>query len=621
LVRPNRYLSIAGVVESITRPRKPNYLVGLGIRPVNEQVTLTLDYDFRQNEFLLGFEAEPVLGLQVKCGYNTNRTITFQVGITQGQLGWGAFYKNALSANGRNKLTGYFSFHKEVRHKLIKEKNRLLELTLSGRIAERKSGFSLLGTPVSFTTYDLLRVINKAKTDPEIKGIVLKLHDPQMSLVTAQELKFALDEFKAQGKKIIVYAPNLDLTKYYFICNANKVITHPLGEVTILGITAQATFLKEALSKLGITVDYERIGKYKNAPEFYTQDTISHETYEVLNSVLDNCYEDIIKTIAQARNKSEEEVKSDLDYGFFSSQTAKERKLIDTTLYEDELDSFIRAEFRKFRKVSAASYGKEKRYNYRWGREAKIAIIYAEGQIVEGADQTNPITGVRSCGARTLVRLLRKARSDPEIKAIVLRIDSPGGDGFASDLIWREVFLTRSKKPIIVSMSQVAASGGYYIAMLGNKIFALPATITGSIGVFSMKIITQGMYQKLGIKNIRLKRGEHADMFSPDRPFTEDERKILKEQLKLFYEQFISKVAAARNLSLEYVDSIAQGRIWTGKQALDNRLIDSIGNFWTALECAKDFANEKEVAIEILPQNKFLGFNFPEILFSILSNK
>ncbi len=617
LARPNRYLSIGLVIESIAHRRPANYLVGIGIRPINERWTVTADYSYHKKKLMLGLETEPIAGLQLKGYYSPDRTVALQIGISQAQYGLGLFYKK--NQNLADKAIGYLSFHKEIRHKLLRSKNHLLEITLHGRIDEQKSGFSLFGAPVSFTIYELLSLINKAKDDNEVSGIILRLQNPQMGFSTAQELKLALDDFRARGKKIFVYAPNLNLTNYYLVCNADKIIIHPVGEVAILGITTQATLMKGALDKLGITADYERIGKYKNAPEFYAQDSLSPETYEVLNSILDNCYQEIVKTFARARNKSEEEVIADLDCGLFTSSKAKEQKLIDLVLYEDQLDSFIKAEFGKFKKISQNNYQQES-YNYRWGPLPKITIIYAEGEITEGESRFNPLTGTRNCGAKTIKKLLEEARADPEVKAIILRIDSPGGDGFASDLIWRELYLTKNKKPVIVSMGSVAASGGYYIAMLGNKIFAMPTTITGSIGVFSMKFVTQGLYEKIGIKRIQLKRGVHADMFSQERTFTEDERMVLKEQLSSFYEQFISKVANARNLSLAYVDSVGQGRIWTGNEALDHKLVDSLGSLWTALEYAKDLIHQREVIVEILPKEKFSIHSLTRLLFNMLTN-
>jgi protease-4 len=247
---------------------------------------------------------------------------------------------------------------------------------------------------------------------------------------------------------------------------------------------------------------------------------------------------------------------------------------------------------------------RDKDYEYEWQDLPKISVIYASGDITGGESGTDPLMGGVSCGANTIAKAISNARKDKSVKAIILRIDSPGGDGFASDLIWREMSLAKNTKPLIVSMGPVAASGGYYIAMAGDKIFASPATITGSIGAFSLKFVTREMYSKLGITTETIKRGEHADAFSSDRKFNDEERAMLQRQLKDFYGQFIGKVAQYRNLTTGYVDSVGQGRVWTGNQAKERMLVDSIGGLLNAIDFAKVKANINEVKLEFLPKPK-----------------
>ncbi len=304
------------------------------------------------------------------------------------------------------------------------------------------------------------------------------------------------------------------------------------------------------------------------------------------------------------------------------TDSAKKEGLIDTFAYEDQLDSVLTTKFGKIRKISERKYLNQTFHDTDWvASPTKIAIIYGSGSIVQGESGTDPLSGDMTIGSTTITRVIKKARRDKSIKAIVLRVDSPGGDGFASYLIWRELEITRKQKPVIVSMGSVAASGGYYISCNSDKIFALPATVTGSIGVFSLKMVLAGLYDKIGMKTEVIKRGEHADAFSPHRKLTTEEHQILKKAIEDFYAQFVHKVAQGRNKTFEYIDSVGQGRVWTGNQAKALGLIDSLGGFLTAIDYAKAKAKVKEVKIEFLPKPR-LGLFRPMLgwLWSLITN-
>ncbi|MCX8015507.1 MAG: signal peptide peptidase SppA, partial [candidate division WOR-3 bacterium] len=442
---------------------------------------------------------------------------------------------------------GYLRYDIENRRSLVSEAKKFLEMTLSGTIADQRPGFSLFGSAVNHTTYEILNALRKAKEDPKIIGIVLKFENLRMNFATAQEIKSALNECKKVNKKIVVYSPYFDNLTYYLASGADKIISHPLGEVNIPGIFAKSMFVKGALDKLGIEVEYERVGKYKSAPEMLTEDTLSLANREVINAILDDLYQQLTKTISKERNFSDQEITNKINQGFFSAQSAQQEKLIDNICYEDELDSLYKLLFPQARLMPLKKYLRQQAYNYDWQIPPKIVIIYANGDITLGESSTDPLTGNVNCGANTLVRAIRQARKDKTVKAIILRVNSPGGDGFASDLIWREAQITKKSKPITVSMGPMAASGGYYIAMTADKIFASPATITGSIGVFGLKYVTKDLYHKLGVNIETVKRGEHADAFSADRKFSPDEKIMFKKQIENFYAQFIEKVANARN--------------------------------------------------------------------------
>jgi len=479
-----------------------------------------------------------------------------------------------------------------------------------------------MGTPVNTTTYEVLNTIKKAKEDKSVSGLIIKIEDPSIDLSQAQEIKSALKEFKKANKKLIVYAMQLSNIGYFVASDADEIIMHPLGEVVIPGFAARSMHLKRAMNKVGVEVDYDRVGKYKSAPEIFSEDTLSTPDREVINSMLDDYYEQITKMIAEERNFTQSQIDSLINHGFYLTQEAKESKLINRLCYEDELDSLLKAEFKGFKKTSAKQFMEEKDYQYDWRDMPKIAVIYASGDITLGKSGTDFLTGSTSCGSTSMVSMIRKVRKDKNMKAIILRVDSPGGDGFASDLIWHELSIAKKSKPVIVSMGPVAASGGYYISMMADKIFATPATITGSIGAFSMKFVTKDLYDKLGIDYETIKRGEHADAFSSDRKFTDEEHAMLQNQIRDFYNQFINKVAQGRHLTPEYVDSVGQGRVWTGKQAYERKLVDSLGGLLDAIEYVKGEVKNKDLKLDFAPKPKtgFLNYSINWIKTQIINN-
>ncbi|MBS4015561.1 MAG: signal peptide peptidase SppA [Candidatus Latescibacteria bacterium] len=616
LIRPHQYISFGAVMQSIGHQVRNQYITGIGIRPLTNRLTLTCDFysdDWKNPR--IGLETEPINGVEIKGKITPDGVYSIQAGINLDKISIGSILNSATEKNSSKRWAGYLRLSGERRRSLIKPAPRFLEMNLTGTIADQKTGFSLFGGSVDYTTYQVLNTIQKAKQDKSIKGIVLKLNNPNMSFAVAQEIKSALHDFKKENKELIVYAPNMGIIDYYLACSGDQIISHPLGETHIPGITSRSMFLKGSLDKLGLEFDYERIGKHKNAPEMLTQDTMSLATREVINSILDDYYEHITNTIAEERNFTKEQIIEKINYGFYLAKQARQHGLLDDLYYEDELDSIFKAKYKGFAKITDTRFNRQKDYEYDWSDLPVVAVIYANGEITQGESRTDFLMGGNTCGANTMVRAIRQARKDKNTKAVILRIDSPGGDGFASDLIFRELELTRKDKPVIVSMGSLSASGGYYIAMVADKIFVSPATITGSIGVFAAKLVTRDMYEKLGIKTETLKRGERADAYSSDRTFTDSEREILQNQLQEFYDQFIDKVAQYRNLTVEYVDSVGQGRIWTGNQAQQNLLVDSIGGLLNAIDYAKEKAQVKKVKLEFGPVSRM---GFKKILASIM---
>src|SRR5687768_16755989 len=364
-----------------------------------------------------------------------------------------------------------------------------------------------------------------------------------------------------------------------------------------------------SLDKLGIYPDIYQIGKYKTAANMFKEKEMTEAHREFINEFIEDLYQRYINTIAQARRKTPDEVRTLIDNSPYNAEQAKNAGLIDDAMYRDQLENMLKKQLGQkesdpliavrahdYRDVSPESLGLNK--------GERIAVIYATGEIGSGSSQNSP-NGDQSIGSDTVAKALNDAAADKTIKAVVLRVDSPGGSGLASDIIWRAVETANQKKPVVVSMSDVAASGGYYISASASKIIAQPSTITGSIGVLAGKPVMRGFYDWLGISNEYVLRGKTAGMFRETEKFSDEERVKFEEWIKTtYYRDFVPKVAKGRGKDPQYIDSVAQGRVWTGGQAKDKGLVDEFGGLDKAIDVAKQLAKipaDKGVQRVILP--------------------
>jgi len=456
---------------------------------------------------------------------------------------------------------------------------------------------------------DLVMQFKKAKVDKRIKAILLDVNLSGVGWGKAEEIRDAIADFRSSGKPVYAYI-EFGLNKEYYIATAcDKIIVPPPGELFINGLAADVMFFRGSLDKLGIYPDIYQIGKYKSAGDTFTQKQMTDAHREYINSLLDDLYNRYVNAIAQARHKSPEEVRALIDNAPYSATKAKEAGLIDETLYRDdaekefkkllgykETDQFVPVRSSDYRNVSPESLG--------LNQGERIAVIYASGDIGSGSSQNSP-SGGQSIGSDTVAKALNDAAADKSLKAIVLRVDSPGGSGLASDVIWHAVEAANQKKPVVVSMSDVAASGGYYISASATKIIAQPSTITGSIGVVAGKPVMRGFYDWLGISNEYVLRGKTAGMFRETEKFSDEERAKFEDWIKTtYYQDFVPKVAKGRNKDAQFIDSVGQGRVWTGAQAKDRGLVDEYGGLDKAIEVAKQLAKipaDKGVERVILP--------------------
>jgi len=494
--------------------------------------------------------------------------------------------------------------------------NSVLILSVSGDLPDYVAEEPLakaFGIKQQQSFSSLLTQLRKAKVDNRIGAVLLDIDFPAIGWGKADELRDAVKEFKTSGKPVYAYMEIGTNREYYLATAADKIFLPPSGDIYINGFSAEAMFYKGSLDKLGIEADVIQIGpKYKNAPDRYTRKEMSDGQREVINAVLDEYFTRFTTAIAESRSKSVEDVKALVDAAPYNANQAKSLGLIDDAFYREQVDNDLKAklgykESDKLRTIRGGEYREIPLDSLGLNKGEKVAIIYASGAINVGRSSNGPLSG-EMVGSDTIVEAVNDAANDKSIKAIVLRVDSPGGSALASDLMWYALENAKAKKPVVVSMSDVAASGGYYIACNANKIVAEPSTVTGSIGVFMGKPVVKGLYDWLGVTNEYVMRGKNAGLFRETEKWTPEERaKMIEQTNSIYFDNFVPKVAKGRNKSAEEVNTIAQGRVWTGTQAKANGLIDEFGGLEKAIDIAKELANlpsDKDVRRVIFPEPK-----------------
>jgi len=504
------------------------------------------------------------------------------------------------------------------------EENSVLHINFSNSIPERTpnnplAGLGFLGIDgeKAIGLNDILASIKRAKGDHNIKGIFLDESYMLSGQATTEEIRNALIDFKKSGKFIIAYSEVYTQGFYYLASVADKVYINPKGIFDFKGFSTEITFLKGALDKLGIEAQVIKVGTYKSAVEPYILTKMSDANRLQVNSYLGSLYDHFLTGISKERKVSKDQL-FDIanNLKIQSPEDALHFKLIDGLKYRDEVLNELRertdvAEKANLHNVELAEYSGSTDKTDKTESKNRIAVIYASGEITGGDGDDNTI------GSDRISESLRRARLDDKVKAVVLRINSPGGSSLASDVIWREVYLTKKVKPIIVSMGDLAASGGYYIACAADSIIAEPNTITGSIGIFAILPNMQKLLNdKLGITFDGVKTGKFADLGNISRPLSPEEKSILQNQVNRGYDEFTKAVANGRHKTQEYINSIGQGRVWTGTQAISIGLVDRLGNIHDAIKSAAKKAGIKDYILETYPEQKGLfsklGNNFAE---------
>lgn len=485
--------------------------------------------------------------------------------------------------------------------------NTVLTLRIEGEIEEQPPQDplteALFGARLTVT--DIVEALDRAETDPRITGIEMRVSESTMSMGKIQEIQQKIREFNRQGKFSVAYLEYATNRSYYLASACQTVVLLPTSLFHVRGLMTSTTFLRGTLDKLGIYPDLYHIGEYKNAMNVFTEKKYTPAHREADQALLEDLYRQFLRGVAEGRGMKLEEVERAIEKGPYTSQEALAAKLVDRLAYADEARDLIKQKNRgSDNRLNLAEYLRRTER----GGGAKLAVIYATGTILPGRSGSSPFEGA-VMGSETIAEQFRRAREDASIKAVILRVDSPGGVSFSSEIIRHEVVVTKRVKPVVVSMSDLAASGGYAIAMSANKIVAEPGTITGSIGVYGGKYNLLGLYQKLGLSKDYIPTTENSTIDYPFQNFTPAQRESILKYMRDIYGSFIQGVAEGRHMKVEAVDKIGQGRVWSGERARQLGLVDELGGLDTAITAAKALAKiplSERVSLVYLPPPKSL---------------
>lgn len=501
-------------------------------------------------------------------------------------------------------------------------KVRLAQLDITSSLPEGPGGAGLFGE-LKVDLRTLLDRIDRASKDDTIHGLVLKIENPSIGRGTMNEVREAIKRFRAGGKKVYAELDMAMPTDYLIATACDEIVMPESGTLVLPGVSMEGMFYKGLLDKLGVEADFVHMGEAKGAAEPFTRESFSKAVKANLSAMTDDMYEQMVETVAFERPITRKEAIAAIDEGLMTATKAKELGLIDRVAYSTELKQTLGKAYNTDKLVYVQNYGKKaidtdfsgptglfkfiklmsSSNSSSSASGKKIAVVYATGAITTGKSELDLFGESSIMGSTTIIEALRDAAADKDVAAIVLRINSPGGSAIASDLMWNEI--EAIDKPIVASMGDVAASGGYYIAMGTDKIFAEPTTITGSIGVVGGKMALRGLYDKLGISIDTISRGANAGVFSSTNKFTPGERKVILSTMEETYDQFTSKAAEGRDMPVEQLKKLAGGKVYSGRQAKANGLVDELGTLDDAIAEAKKLAGidaDADVKLKTLPK-------------------
>ncbi|HOW73611.1 MAG TPA: signal peptide peptidase SppA [Phycisphaerae bacterium] len=555
-------------------------------------------------------------------------------------------------ADGKNKAGGQADKTDEAEAKVKPEKtsqslrggskaaveaDKIVVLQLGGELMEKPPEVSLgLDMEVRRSLHDLLQRLRRAEKDKSVKALVFTFEDPSIGWAQMQELRVALDRLRKARKDVYFYIENAGGGLYQLATAASRICISPAGEVGLIGLRSEGVYLKGLLDKIGVEADIEHIGAYKSAGESLTRTGPSDEAKEMMNWVLKDLFDQMVDTIAEGRQIPADKIRELIDRGPFNAQQALDAQLVDEILDADAFAESLRERHGRacrlvhnygekkgpeidlsspfaFFKLLGESMGKQKKTG-----KNSVAVVYIDGTLMTGKTAPGLLGESEGTGSTTIRWALAQARHDDAIKAVVLRINSPGGSALASDIMWRAARTLAEVKPVVVSMGNVAASGGYYLSVGAPTIFAEPGTLTGSIGVVGGKVVTKGLWDWLGVSFHEYKFGQNSDLYSTSQRFDDRQRALIREQMNHVYQMFADCVKKGRDGKLKKnLDDLAGGRVFTGRQALDQGLVDKLGGLEDAIVFAAERANITDYQVQTLPETR----NFMDMLLKSLTGQ
>ncbi|MEN3044784.1 MAG: signal peptide peptidase SppA [Candidatus Hydrothermales bacterium] len=611
MLRPLSFFSI-GLKNDLYKSYR-EAILGFAFRPITDRITLSADLKFKKDtldSYSFLFSLEPVEGIlfnlnieTCKGFYKDNTRYLFGIEFSLGN----GILSYSMDKDEREKNFSIIT-SKEIYPKLYKRKNRWIEIRLKDSYPEERERGDFLSFKIKECFYDLVSDFERILKDDEIEGVIIYFENPQFSRAQAEELRKIIKKI-SDKKFTVAYGENFSENNYYIASSCDKIIIPKEGSLILAGPYTERFYFKKLFDKTGIKAQFERVAEYKSAVEPFTRENMSKEDSIQISLFLKRILDKEIEDISSSRNITKDTLLKIMEKEvYFNSYEALKEKLVDTVAYENEIIDITKKWFskKKIKKISYKKWDDEKFLKREFvDSKPKIAILSLEGSIVEGESGRNPLPliGGKMIGSKTVQEIVAKIERDKSIKAVVIRVNSPGGSSLASDIIWNSIRKLKEKKKVVVSMGQYAASGGYYISSPADYIIANYSTLTGSIGILGGKISFDKMFEKIGITFDRVKILKYSDAFSIFREWNEEEIEELKEELNWGYDNFIKKVAYSRNLKETYVDSIGRGRIWSGFDAKNLKIIDDIGGILEAIEIAKKLSGiKKDFNVVIYPK-------------------
>ncbi|MSP54417.1 MAG: signal peptide peptidase SppA [Myxococcales bacterium] len=610
--RPVPFLGFAGRVLNVGNPApdlgvSTEYGGGLAVRPWNDAVTAGLDWravaapNSAMEQHAVGsLRIKPLRGVWLRTYADIpllDRTATVVGAALELHLADMAVGLNGSAGLGDPTNPGVGGYIASIpgADQVFVPGKKVAEFSLDGPYPYNPRGTLLAPAPEGYLT--LLRRLKSASEDPQIRGVLVRVRQVPFSFAQVEEVRKLLLDCRSARKSVVVYIDGEASNSAYMLASvADRVYLHPAGGINLVGLSAELQFFKGALDLVGVQAQYRKRAEYKSAPEQWTNTGSSDPAREEMDALLDDLSEQLQAAIVIGRGKSPEDVKSLIDQGPFTANEALANGLVDALMYPDEVEDELHVVFGRRALFLDDAY-EESPDHSGWQPQRAIGVITVDGPISEGESSSGGFLSGGFTGSDTVVRALDQARNTSAIKAVVLRVDSPGGSAFASAEIWRAVGrLMDEHKPVVVSMGGYAASGGYYVATNATAIYAEPSTVTGSIGVYGGKYNVQGLFEKLHIETEIFDRGRNASMHSMSKPFDEVQLASLDRMIGDTYAQFTSKVAAGREMSDEAVEEVARGRVWSGTAASRHGLIDAFGGLYDAVERARREAGIDEDA-------------------------